>query len=193
MTLEPSDMIDYGPFTCILHADCWNNNLMYRYDDKGNAQEMKLVDWQITRLGHPATDILHFLLTSTSPELRRQHRRSLIDLYYDKLSSSLKKLGLEGCERTRFDADIKSRLLRGMFAALMAFPVIFDDAMIQDFEKKDSETAKEDKETSLNMEEIMKDFGQAFKIELMLANGILCSRIVGLIQEIRSAIVNDDW
>jgi len=80
-----------------------------------------------------------------------------------------------------------------MFVALMAFPVIFDDTMIQDFEKKDSETAKEDKKAALNMEEMMKDFGQAFKMDLMLANDILCSRIVGLVQEIRSAVVNDDW
>jgi len=80
-----------------------------------------------------------------------------------------------------------------MFVALMAFPVIFDDTMIQDFEKKDSETAKEDKKAALNMEEMMKDFGQAFKMDLTLANDILCSRIVGLVQEICSAVVNDDW
>ena len=47
--------------------------------------------------------------------------------------------------------DVKSRLLRAMFVALMVFPVIYDDAMINDLEKEDFETVKEDKNMSLDM------------------------------------------
>jgi hypothetical protein len=48
--------------------------------------------------------------------------------------------------------DVKSLLLRAMFVALMVFPVIYEDAMINNLEKEDSETVnKEDKNMSLDM------------------------------------------
>ena len=45
--------------------------MMYRYDNEGQVVEMKLVDWQITRLGHPVKDMIHFLFNSTSEKLGR--------------------------------------------------------------------------------------------------------------------------
>ena len=216
---EPEEMTDFGPLTCILHADCWlvyilnnsiiylqfkvkihllmkrSNNMMYRYDQGQHEMpsEMKLVDWQITRLGHPATDVLHFLLSSTSPELRQEHRRSLIDYYFDQLSSALTKLDLDNnrLDKTRFLEDVNNRLLRAMFNALLIYCVIYDDAMVNEMEKKDcqmSEQEKQEQPTVLDMDQMMKDFEGNFQLHQMLSNQLLCSRIVALVQEVRAAL-----
>jgi hypothetical protein len=67
---------------------------MYRYDDNGKVVEMKLVDWQLPRVNHPGTDILNFIVSSTSAEIRKKHRRTLLNHYFDVLSSAMEKLGL---------------------------------------------------------------------------------------------------
>ena len=166
---------------------------MYRYDDEGNAVEMKLVDWQLPRLGHPGTDIINFLVSSTSPEIRKKHRRFLLNHYFDVLSSAMEKLGLELYNRGKFLKEMHARMVYGMLYGMRIYPGIFNEKMIIEFEEKDANTAEADKKKTLNMDEVIEDFKDGYSVNQFLPNKFLCDRIVDLVEAVRNAIKNDDW
>ena len=182
-----------GPLACILHGDCWNNNMMYLYDDNGKVVEMKLVDWQIPRVDHPATDIINFLITSTSPEIRRKHRRAFLNHYYDVLTSAMDKLGLELYSRGKFMREVHSRILWGLFFGLMMYPTMFDEKMVAEMEEKDANTAEADKMKTLDVDAMMDEYTESMTANNFLSNKLLCDRIVALVEEVKSTITNDDW
>lgn len=162
-----------------------NNNMMYRYDDQDKVTEMKMVDWQLTRIGHPAADLIYFLFNSTSPETRKEHRTTLIDHYYATLSSTLIKLGIETISRNEFYEQVRSRLFGGLVFATSILLAISDDKLIADFEEKDSQMADEDKKTSLDMKEMMDEMKDALKVDDFLKNKFLCDRLVAIVQEVK--------
>ena len=94
-------------------------------------------------------------------------------------------------DKTRFLEDVNNRLLRAMFNALLIYCVIYDDAMVNEMEKKDcqmSEQEKQEQPTVLDMDQMIKDFEGNFQLHQMLSNQLLCSRIVALVQEVRAAL-----
>ena len=181
-----------GPLACILHGDCWNNNMMYRYDERGKAVEVILVDWQLPRVDHPGTDILNFLMTSTSPEIRKKHRRTLLNHYFDVLSLAMEKLGLELYSRSQFMVEIHARMLGGMFNGLMMYPTMFDEKMVAEMEDKDSTTDETDKKKVLDVDEMMTDMQEVYNPNRFLTNNLLCNRIFSLVEEVRNTITDDD-
>jgi len=50
--MKPKDSDQCSHLATFIHGDCWTNNMMYRTDQDGNVQ-MRLIDWQITKLGRP--------------------------------------------------------------------------------------------------------------------------------------------
>ena len=160
--------------------------MMYRYDDQGKVTDMKMLDWQITRIGHPANDLIYFLFNSTSPETRKEHRGALIDHYYATLSSALLKLGIETIiDRDQFYEQVRSRVFRGFMFATSILIAISDDKLIAEFEEKDSQMADEDKKTSINMKEMIDDMKDTYKVDELLKNKFLCDRLVAIVQEVK--------
>jgi hypothetical protein len=191
--LAPPTLEECGPLACVLHGDCWNNNMMYRYDDDGKVVEMKLVDWQVPRVGHPATDVINFLITSTSPEIRKKHRRSFLNHYYDVLSSAMDKLGLELYSRGKFFKEIHSRMLWGMFFGLMTYPGIFNEKMVADMEEKNANKVEADKKANLSRDDVMNEVKESINVDQVLSSKLLCDRIVDLVESVKNAVKNDDW
>jgi aminoglycoside phosphotransferase (APT) family kinase protein len=64
-TLESS-----GSLVCIVHRDYWNNNMLFKYED-GIPVSLRMLDFQLSRIGHPLGDVAYFLYTSTLPEQDR--------------------------------------------------------------------------------------------------------------------------
>ena len=81
-----------GKMACILHGDYWNNNFMFRCDADGHPNALRMVDFQLSRIGHPLNDLLYFLYSSTLPELREKHMIGLLRLYFDTLKADLELL-----------------------------------------------------------------------------------------------------
>ena len=105
-----------GPLACILHGDFWNNNMLFKYDDgcrdnpsnrKPRPVSVKMVDFQISRIGSPISDVLYFLYSSTTAELRKSHMKEWLQLYYDVLTADLKLLDvpIPGCTFESFMKD----------------------------------------------------------------------------------------
>ena len=153
---------------------------MYKHDENGKPIEMKLVDWQITRLGHPGTDIAHFLFTSTNPQTLRNHLDELVNHYYDVLSSAMNKLGLGNYDRHLFLLEVKDRFRFGFFTALFVM-----------FATLDSSTAKamKDKNVESKLEEVMDEFKNDVDYEKVLANNtLLRKRILDLVDVTKEAL-----
>ena len=82
-----------GKMACILHGDYWNNNFMFRCDADGHPNALRMVDFQLSRIGHPLNDLLYFFYSSTLPELREKHMMTLLRLYLLTLKADLEMLG----------------------------------------------------------------------------------------------------
>ena len=194
--MAPEDVSKCGPLACLIHADCWNNNMMYR---KEQSVDMRLIDWQITRLGHPLSDCFHFLFTSTSPELRANHFTQLMADYFDTLKQSLSQLDIhldqEGYTEGDFRSDVKKRLPRGFFIAFMVLPIILDDTMISDIDQFNEEDAKVMVQNETNMEDVFNNMAEKmnehmnmFTPENLMKKGLLCHRMCMLLHQVLSIL-----
>ncbi|KAJ6632706.1 hypothetical protein Bhyg_16079 [Pseudolycoriella hygida] len=112
------------PFSVINHGDCWNNNLMFKYDEKSNLpQKICLLDWQLARYSSPVLDISYFMFSSTDRKLREEHYDKLIKTYYNSLSNTITKLGSDPEKLFSFN-DFLGELKRFSRYGLILAPVL---------------------------------------------------------------------
>lgn len=79
------------PYSVICHGDLTTNNSMFRKDEHGKVVEIQLLDWQFSRYASPVTELVLYLLCSTTKELRDKHYDQFLKIYYDSLSNFLRK------------------------------------------------------------------------------------------------------
>lgn len=85
----------------------------------GPPSSVRLVDWQISRYGSPALDILYYIFSATDKETRDQHFDNLLHLYYDALSKIVRRLGSDPDKLFTFN-DLQNQLkVCGKFAITM--------------------------------------------------------------------------
>ena len=111
-----------GPLGTVLHGDFWCNNMLFKYED-GVPTQMKMVDFQIARFGHPLNDVLYIMYTSTVAEVRRQHMNSWLSFYFTTLMAALEKLNAQVSDYTFEDLMVDCKKL-SPFIMLMAFGVL---------------------------------------------------------------------
>lgn len=83
------------PYSVICHGDVTTNNSMFRKNDQGKPIEFQLFDWQFTRYASPVTDLVLYLLCSSTKELRQKHFREFLEIYHGSLSDLLKRLEIK--------------------------------------------------------------------------------------------------
>jgi len=66
----------------LLHGDTHLGNLYFR------EQGVGFLDWQVTQRGQGMRDVAYFILQSMATDLRREHEKSLIQLYLDSLAAN---------------------------------------------------------------------------------------------------------
>lgn len=77
------------PYSVICHGDLTTNNSMFKKDDQGKPIEIQLIDWQFCRYASPATELVLYLLCSTTKELRDKHYDEFLKIYHGSLSDML--------------------------------------------------------------------------------------------------------
>ncbi|XP_044746544.1 uncharacterized protein LOC123308072 [Coccinella septempunctata] len=79
-------------YLVVTHADVWNNNFLFKYNEKLEPIEVKIVDWQTAVVGSPMIDIAQlFFFCCFSQELN--HMDDLLLFYHNTLSEKIKELG----------------------------------------------------------------------------------------------------
>lgn len=190
--LTPEPLAEAEPIICVLHSDCWNNNLLYRYgNDAERPLGVRIIDWQIIRLGHPVFDFLQFLYSSTSAELRAEHMPEFLDRYYNTLESALILLQCpifeeHGYTRARFMEDVQKRMRFALYYSFIMLPAMNDTAFADVVEKGKNEDFAEGQDLPEMFDaEKYKDISSSDKI---LANKVLCEALVSTFNEVKSCI-----
>ncbi|EDV46029.2 uncharacterized protein Dere_GG18847 [Drosophila erecta] len=115
------------PFAVICHGDCWNNNILYKTAERGELEDVRLIDWQLMRYASPVTDLFYFLFTCTSRGFRQKHLKNMLDDYYEELGLQLIRLG-ERVEqlfpRPAFDEQVARKAAVGLLLAMMVLPIV---------------------------------------------------------------------
>ncbi|XP_046637597.1 uncharacterized protein LOC124315904 [Daphnia pulicaria] len=194
-TLESS-----GPLACVVHGDYWNNNMLFKYADglTNIPVSLRMLDFQISRIGHPLSDVLYFLYTSTLPETRQKYMLILLRYYFDTLTTDLRLLGipLEDYNWEDFLADYKKRSLMWMFMSTMVVSMTQNKKVVTSLKDLDAEEQLKDPKPedevveppvigesgmSVEMEETYKNMMKTF---VLSDSPILSDRIMKLIDEV---------
>ena len=127
----PETIENSGPLACVLHGDYWGNNMLFKYEDTDNPTKptaVKMVDFQIARIGHPVTDLLYYFYTSTLPEVRKEHLTSWLSFYFNTLMMYLKKLEIDIADYNLDDfmVDYKKRSITWMIMGISIMMIALD-------------------------------------------------------------------
>ncbi|KAK3873170.1 hypothetical protein Pcinc_021806 [Petrolisthes cinctipes] len=82
-------------YNVVCHGDCWNNNVLFRYNDDGEPVEVMLLDLQINRLSSPATDLIYLMYTSLNGKVRIPNLNIFLDTYYDTFNTVMEAAGMD--------------------------------------------------------------------------------------------------
>ncbi|XP_064077472.1 uncharacterized protein LOC135195038 [Macrobrachium nipponense] len=150
------------PYRVLCHGDCWNNNVLFRYDEEGNPVEVMLVDLQVSRVSSFATDLNYFLMTSLTGEVRQENEHLFLKAYTEKLASLMSSAGKKNNKKkTPFTFDeILGEYRRKheyglIFAVMIVFIIVAPREEIPDFHDMQEEdipkVVEEMKEKSIKM------------------------------------------
>lgn len=79
-------------FQVLNHGDIWLNNMMFTSDAIGNPLDVSMIDYQASFWASPTNDILYFLLSSVSDDIKIDCFDEFIAFYHTQLTDALKKL-----------------------------------------------------------------------------------------------------
>lgn len=85
------DLTVNGLVGVISHGDTWQNNLMFTNDKNGIPTGICLLDWQVSRIASPVLDVLYFIFSSTTKELRDAHYDDFLQMYHNTLSAHIQR------------------------------------------------------------------------------------------------------
>lgn len=75
----------------ITHGDAWQNNLMFKNDKNGIPMEISMLDWQVSRIASPLLDVMYFIFSCTTKELRDAHYDDFLKTYHHTLSAHIRR------------------------------------------------------------------------------------------------------
>ncbi|XP_042243292.1 uncharacterized protein LOC121880200 [Homarus americanus] len=134
----------------LLHGDCWNNNVLFRYDEAGVPVEVMLVDLQAMRKASPAVDLNYFLYSSFNGPDRIQNKEVFLKAYYDSFTSVLKTEDVSvPFTPEELQQKLQDHMIYGALVSMFLVPIVLSEAEdvpdfadMDDIEKFSSERKK---------------------------------------------------
>ncbi|XP_071533071.1 uncharacterized protein [Panulirus ornatus] len=133
----------------LVHGDCWNNNLLFRYNDAGDPIEVMLIDLQVMRKTTPVVDLNYFLYSSFNGPVRKLNFEEFLKTYHTSFSSVL-KAGEAPVPFTleELHKEFRQHKIFGCLSGMVLLPIVLSEAAdVMDF----------DEMTDDNIEEINKE------------------------------------
>uniref|UniRef100_A0A336JXG8 CSON001337 protein n=1 Tax=Culicoides sonorensis TaxID=179676 RepID=A0A336JXG8_CULSO len=127
------------PFSVLNHGDCWINNFLFHHNANNLPDNIKFIDYQISRYVSPVLDLMYFIFASTDKSFRDKHYDDLIKIYHNSFCKFLKRLGENPEELFPFE-KLEKQLKKfgrfGMPMALMLVPIISTETKdLPDFDR----------------------------------------------------------
>ncbi|XP_043289324.1 uncharacterized protein [Venturia canescens] len=124
-----------GPLALITHTDFWCNNLLFKSSDDGGCK-CAILDWQMVTYSRPTNDIALLLVSSVPTELRRRHTESLLDKYWQVLTTTCQNLDLDiprdlGYTRSDLAADYRRSQLLALLLCIGSVDVALGDPLTE--------------------------------------------------------------
>ncbi|CAG9835907.1 unnamed protein product [Diabrotica balteata] len=87
------DALEYkSPYSVFIHGDCWSNNMMFKYNNSGDIEDIKLFDFQMAGVGSPILDLTYSFYSGADEE-SISNLDHFLEIYYKNLSETLKDYG----------------------------------------------------------------------------------------------------
>uniref|UniRef100_A0A1I8QAQ4 CHK kinase-like domain-containing protein n=1 Tax=Stomoxys calcitrans TaxID=35570 RepID=A0A1I8QAQ4_STOCA len=128
-------------FNVLNHGDLWVNNIMFKHNEDGSVEETYFIDFQMSRYGPPAQDLLYFLLTSTNLDIKIKHFDSFVAYYHHELFENLELLGYNGNKPSLRDIHISlfKHDYWGYTIVTNLLPVFLSDVNVENDPSKEDE------------------------------------------------------
>jgi hypothetical protein len=85
-----------GSLSVLNHGDFWVNNMMFHYcPETGKPDQIRFIDFQMSRYSTPALDLQYFIYSSLSEPVRYEYTEHLLEVYHTELRDTLKALGCD--------------------------------------------------------------------------------------------------
>ncbi|XP_045586387.2 uncharacterized kinase-like protein D1044.1 [Procambarus clarkii] len=163
-----------GKFIVVCHGDCWNNNVLFRYDNKGAPVEVMLLDLQVVRRSSPAADINYLLYTSLTGDIRKPNLDTFLSKYYNSFHSVLQeaKMDMPFTETWLLQEFREKNLVGALFAMMLVPMVLFEPEDVPDMSGDDKS----------DLEDIMNDFMKK-GLEMIDTNPLMKPRFLAVFDE----------
>jgi thiamine kinase-like enzyme len=94
-TLDAED-----PWACTVHSDLWINNILFHTNESGKVDDVKFIDFQISYMSSPLSDLVFFLCISMERSL--QYMDEMLELYRKTIINILEE---SGCNANQFSKE----------------------------------------------------------------------------------------
>lgn len=81
-----------GQYSGLVHGDCWSNNSLYKFREDGSVEDIKFIDFQLSRNSSPVHDLSYFFYSGASAEDFKKVDEYL-EIYHKSFSDFAKELG----------------------------------------------------------------------------------------------------
>lgn len=112
------------------HGDFWVNNMMFHYcPETGKPDQVRFIDFQMSRYSTPVLDLQYFMYSSASEQVRSEYTEHLLQVYHTELQDTLRTLGSDHHIYTieQMKKEYEERSLFGLITACTLLSAVLAD------------------------------------------------------------------